>query len=291
MYKEVAFDPSCMADIEYYNLVKQHFGFDKGRYIAAEIKSWAKEAMAVVKESDLKPIRKQSVKNYLNKLGHSKSSKEFLLTKDRRAVSAACWHDWADEQRRIRQFTCTISHSVGEDVINIDQINDGCAAWDVPASISVDRRNPKDIIASLSTLLVLSKEITIVDQYFRLPGNRVLAELFRVIGTTSVGSLSIVTSVDTFNLEGVYEREFRSRNRSDVRFKWIRAPGKYFHDRYFITDAGAIRSGQGFMVDVEKGAHSDLANINIIGRDEANRTLDELEKLLNDGRATVELKA
>lgn len=289
MYKEVAFDPSCMADIEYYNLVKQHFGFEKGRYIAAEIKSWAREAMALVKESDLKPIRKQSVKNYLNRLGHSKSSEEFLLTRDRQVVSAACWRDWVDEQQKIRRFSFTIAHGAGDDVINIDRINDGCVEWDVPASISIDRGNPKDIIAALSPLLVLSNNITIVDQYFLLPGNKVLAALFHAIGTTSVRSLRIATTLSPPNILNVYNREFRNRNVSNIHFEWIKAPSKYFHDRYVITDAGAVRSGQGFMVDVEKGTHSDLANINIIGQDEASRTLHELEKLLEDRRATVEL--
>lgn len=290
MYKEVAFDPSCMADIEYYNLVKQHFGFEKGRYISAEIKSWAREAMAVVKESDLKPVRKQSVKNYLNKLGRSKSSEEFLLTRDRQVVTAGRWQDWADEQRRIRRFTCTISDGVGEDVINIDRINDGCVEWDVPASISVERGNPSDIIAALAPLFVLSNCITIIDPYFRLSGNPVLGGLLHVISATSVRSLRIVTTMNPPNIQDVYDRELRGRNISNVYFEWIRAPDRYFHDRYVITDAGAVRSGQGFMVDLEKGTHSDLANINIIGRDEAYRTLHELGKLLGDGRATVQFR-
>ena len=65
MYKEVAIDPRCMADMEYYNLVKQHFGYDKGRYISAEVKVWTKEAMEYVKKSDLSDVKLQSVKNYL----------------------------------------------------------------------------------------------------------------------------------------------------------------------------------------------------------------------------------
>ena len=71
MYKEVAFDPSCMSEIEYYYLVKQHFGFDRGRYISAKTRPWAREAMGHVQDSDLKPVRKKSVKNYLNKLGEN----------------------------------------------------------------------------------------------------------------------------------------------------------------------------------------------------------------------------
>lgn len=288
MYKEVAFDPRCMADIEYYNLIKQHFGFEKGRYISAEIKSWAKEAMAHVKESDLKTIRKQSVKNYLNKLGRSKSSEEFLLTRDRQGVAADCWQDWAEEQRKIRQFSCVVSDESGEDRIDIDRINDGCGEWNVPASISVDRSDPKSIVGGVLPLLMLSDCVTIVDRFFRLAGNAVLVELFTAIGATSVRCLRVATAMETPGIQGVYDREFSALN-ANVRFEWIKAPDKYFHDRYVITEVGAVRSGHGFMTDVEKGTHSDLANVNIIGRDEAMRTIRELEHLLEDGRAMIEL--
>ncbi|TOL27686.1 hypothetical protein CGI00_23505, partial [Vibrio parahaemolyticus] len=66
MYKEVAFDPSCMGSMEYYGLVKQHFGYDHGRYISADIRSWAREAIQYVKTSGLQPVKQQSIKNYLN---------------------------------------------------------------------------------------------------------------------------------------------------------------------------------------------------------------------------------
>ncbi|MBK5938932.1 hypothetical protein [Halochromatium roseum] len=288
MYKEVAFDPRCMADIEYYNLVKQHFGFEKGRYISAEIKSWAREAMTHVKESDLKTIRKQSVKNYLNKLGRSKTSEEFLLTRDRQGVAANCWQDWAEAQRKIRGFSCIVSDGSGEDRIDIDQVNEGCGEWNVPASISVDRSDPKSIVEGILTLLVLSDCVTIVDQFFRLAGNAVLVELFKAIPNTSVRCLRIATAMETCGIEDVYDREFRSMH-ANVRFEWIKAPDRYFHDRYVITEVGAVRSGHGFMTDVKKGTHADLANINIVARDEAHRTLAELDQLLEAGKATLEL--
>ncbi|MCF7989102.1 MAG: hypothetical protein K9M02_01530 [Thiohalocapsa sp.] len=290
MYKEVAFDPRCMADIEYYSLVKQHFGFEKGRYISAEIRSWAKEAMTHVKESDLTTIRKQSVKNYLNKLGRSKSSAEFLLTKDRQGVAADCWQNWTEEQRNIRQFSCMVSNGIGEDRIDIDRINDGCGEWNVPASISVDRTDPKCIVGGVLPLLILSDCVTIVDQFFRFAENAVLVELFKAIRETSVRRLRVATAMETRAIHRVYDREFRALN-TNVCLEWIKAPDKYFHDRYLITEVGAVRSGHGFMADVEKGTHSDLANINIIGRDEAMRTIHELEQLLADGRATLEFSA
>ncbi len=289
MYKEVAFDPRCMSEIEYYNLLKQHFGFEKGRYISADRKSWAREAMCHVKASSLKDVRKKSVTNYLNKLVMSKRSNEFHITNDRKTIHKDIWEDWFNEQLMIRRFSCTITENNACDAhINIDQVNDNHESWCVPASMSIPR-TADDIITTLYPLIILSENITIIDQYFRLIGNAVLVKLFNEIRATSVRSLRVVTSMDTPNIEDVYTHNYLALNDSNVRFEWVKAPVTFFHDRYVISEVGALRSGVGFMAGSERGAHADLANINIISQDEASRTLEELERILRDETAKVEL--
>lgn len=84
MYKEIAFDPECMAEYEYYGLLKQNFGFEKGRYVIASKKEWAKEAFQAVKASEISPVKKKSVTNYLNNLQKEKNEiySSFLLTEN-----------------------------------------------------------------------------------------------------------------------------------------------------------------------------------------------------------------
>jgi len=289
MYKEVALDPACMADMEYYGLVRQHFGFEKGRYIAADVKAWAREAMSHVKASDLQPIKQQSIKNYLNKLVRSKDNDEFILAADRKGINIEDWNLWWQEQRKIREFSITISESANDGCINVDRINVGCSEWEIPPSISVSR-TAHDIASVLLPLALISEEITIIDQYFRLVDNAVLVEIFNRLASSSVRRLRIVTAINTVNAQGAYDGSYRSLNVRPISFEWIEAPDKFFHDRYFITEIGAVRSGHGFMADVEKGTHADLANLNIISRDEAHRTLSHLEELLENGRATQVLK-
>jgi hypothetical protein len=289
MYKEVAFDPACMADIEYYGLVRQHFGFEKGRYIAADVKAWAREAMRYVKASDLQPIKQQSIKNYLNRLVRSKDNDEFILAADRKGIDIEDWNLWWQEQRKIREFSITISESASDDCINVDRINIGCSEWDTPPSISVSRI-AQDIVNVLLPLALISEEITIIDPYFRLVDNAVLVEIFNRLANSSVRKLRIVTALNTVNVQNAYDGSYRSLNVRPISFEWIEAPDKFFHDRYFITEIGAVRSGHGFMADVEKGTHADLANLNIISRDEAYRTLSSLEELLENGRASQVFK-
>jgi hypothetical protein len=284
MYKEVSFDPSCMGSMEYYGLVRQHFGYDHGRYISAEVKAWAREAMQSVKRSDLPPVRQKSIKNYLNRLVTHRKHDEFHVTADRQGFEQDKWIAWHNAQIAVRPFSFAVSESKEIDCIGIDDINDGCDAWCLNRSISVDR-NTKDIVEAFMPLIEISNTVTIIDPYFRLEGNNALVELMVRCGQSGVACVRVASSMTTPNAKQIYNREYKSLNAQGVSFCWIKVPDKIFHDRYFITDVGAIRSGQGFMEDTIKGIHADKANLNIIGRDEAERTLNDLNELLKSTKA------
>ncbi|HCG8447089.1 TPA: hypothetical protein NJ582_000754 [Vibrio parahaemolyticus] len=289
MYKEVAFDPSCMGSMEYYGLVKQHFGYDHGRYISADIRSWAREAIQYVKTSGLQPVKQQSIKNYLNKLVRSKEPKEFHLAFDRKNVEQEKWIDWFKEQIDIRPFSVVISESEKFDSISVNDINDDAESWKVGRSVSV-ARDEKEIVSILKPLIEISNSIIIVDQFFRLTQNNTLAELIKSCMHGFVNDVCIVSSLEIKDPIHVYEAEYKSQNKRNMPFVWIKAPDKFFHDRYFITDVGAIRAGHGFMPEVQKGIHADKANLNIIGKDEADRTIDDLRRLLDSGQANEILR-
>ncbi|HBT58466.1 MAG TPA: hypothetical protein DEA92_15260 [Pseudomonas sp.] len=286
MYKEVAFDPCCLRSFEYYSLLKQQFGFDRGRYVSADRRAWAQEAMTAVKQAGLSVIREKSVKNYLNKLSRSKALGEFWMAPDRPKTEHESWADWLAEQAQVRPFDVTISDPACVGRLDIDAINDGHAEWGIPASMSVPR-SANNIVGAVLGLLHLSSSITLIDPYFRLADNRTLLELFTVLQATSVGSICIVSTVDTDNPEGVYQREYLGINRKGIRLDWVLAPNQFFHDRYLITDAGAVRAGHGFMSDAVKGTHADQVNLNLIGIAEAERTQRSLQDLLASGRANI----
>jgi len=284
MYKEVALNPSCLGSFEYYSLLKQQFGFDKGRYVAADRRAWAQEAIVAVKQAGLSVIREQSIKNYLNKLPRSRERDEFLLAPDRPKIENQSWSVWCNNQQQVRPFDATISEPAHNGCMDIDAINGGHPGWIIPVSHSVPRTAAM-IIDAVHGLLRLSKEITLIDPYFRLADNRTFLELFRVLQGTSVRSICVVSAIDTADPHRVYQREYLAINGRGVGLEWIVAPDQFFHDRYLLTDAGAVRAGHGFMSDVVKGGHADLVNLNLIGTDEANRTSGALQSLLDGGRA------
>lgn len=284
MYKEVALNPSCLGSFEYYSLLKQQFGFDKGRYVAADRRAWAQEAMVAVKQAGLSVIREQSIKNYLNKLPRSRERDEFLLAPDRPISDHQPWSVWLNSQLLVRPFDVTISEPANNGRLDIDAINNGHHGWVVPASISVPR-TATAIVDAVRGLMRLSTEITLIDPYFCLAGNRTFSEFVRALQGTSVRSICVVSTINTADPQRVYQREYLAINGRGVGLEWIVAPDQFFHDRYLLTDAGAVRAGHGFMSDVVKGVHADLLNLNLIGTDEAQRTAVALQSLLDGGRA------
>lgn len=179
----------------------------------------------------------------------------------------------------------TISEPARENSLDIDAINNGQPEWGVPVSLSVSR-TAESIVGAVRSLLRLSTEVILIDPYFRLSGNQAFSELVIALQDTLVRSVCIVSTINARDPQRVYEREYRTVNGKGVALEWVVAPDQYFHDRYLLTDVGAIRAGHGFMSDVAKGTHSDQLNLNLIGTDEARRTFDALQNLLGEGRAT-----
>ena len=278
-----------MGNIEYYNLLKQHFGFDHGRYVSSEVKMWAKEAMGHVKQAGMQPVKEKSIKNFLNKLARTKSVNEFHIAEDRKKINCDSWSDWIVAQKEVRPFSATISDGASIEGITIEDINAGCGDWIIKRSLSVDRC-ADNLIGVIKPLLDISNSITLVDQYFRLADNNTFRALLTAVSTSAIDNLTVVSSMDTPGALALFQREYSHLKRNGLVITWLKAPDRFFHDRYVISEVGAVRSGHGFMEGVEKGIHADKANLNIISKEEADRTLNDLQSLLDSGEVTEILK-
>ena len=114
--------------------------------------------------------------------------------------------------------------------------------------------------------------------------------LLTAVRDSSLDKLTVVSSMDTPDALAVFQREYGHLKRDGLEIIWLKAPDRFFHDRYVISEVGAIRSGHGFMEEVEKGIHADKANLNMISKEEADRTMNDLQSLLNSGEITEILK-
>ncbi|GGB73453.1 hypothetical protein [Shewanella inventionis] len=285
MYHEVALDPRCMAEYHYYGLLKERFGFETGRYVVAPVKEWAKQAFQAAKHSDtLKPVKRKSITNFLNNLQRSKDQPYFILPLDRISIFADDWSDWCTRQTAILPFNSIVSEQFAG-AIKYDDLIDGHDSWLMPPSRLVNKE-AKDISASLSTLIRFGGNVFIVDQYFRLANNPVLKSIFKLIQEFhSISSMTLVTSINTADPQKVFQQEFIDVYDHIPTFSLIVAPERYFHDRYVITDKGAIKSGHGFSEGVEQGVQADKLSLSLCSVEEASITKKWIQKAITEQKA------
>lgn len=291
MYKEIAFDPHCLGQYHYYGILKGAFGEERGRFIVASVNQWVAEAFAIVKESEIQDIKKQSIKNYLNLLKRRKGGNTLVLPTYRKSVvdpaSVEDWHEWFEKQREFTEFDATVSDRNIEGALNYEAIIEDCERWSVPPTIRIDR-TPEDIAAALLPLLRLGNQITIIDQYFRLAGNKVLHELISFISRIeSVKKLTLVTSIDTADPENVFASEYVGKYRYLPKFDLIVVPEKLFHDRYLLTENSAVKTGHGFSDAPPIGAHADRVSLSLCGKVEKSETEAQLSAAIDRGIARV----
>jgi hypothetical protein len=287
MYQEVAFDPECFSEYHYYGLLKSEFGFEKGRYIVAPIRSWVREAVKAVKDSQqIKPIRKQTIKNFLNKMQKNRDVQLVLLPKYRKGISTDNWEEWCQQQVALSPFKSVISESLSES-INYEDILEQNPNWVLSPTLQINKK-ACEIITVIEPLLNFGGEVTIVDQYFSLANNPVLDAVLRVIqNNQSINTVRLVTSVNVKNPDQVFRNDYLNKYANLPKFEFIVAPGKFFHDRYVISGFGAIKSGHGFSEGVEQGAQADNLSISLCGKEEADGTLQWVDTVIEEGKATT----
>lgn len=293
MYKEVAVDPTCIADDACFFALREQFGFEKGRYLIADGKRWLSDAMAAVKEAqgknELKPVRAKTIKAWLNKArGNIEQRDRQILLPLNRTMSpeVPTWNDWWAEQQAIRNFDVSVvPASNPPQTYDFTQLAT-VANWQVSPSFSV-AKTAESIVAALEPLLRISKEVYLLDNYFRLGSNKVLTVLISTAARVGCTRLRIITACACPNPAAVWEREYEGLTSSTLKCDWVIVPDKYFHDRYLITDTGALKAGHGFLADVAKGIAADTLNLSYCAFNEAQITKQQIDALLSEKKASI----
>ncbi len=291
MYKEITLDPKCMAEYHYYSLLKLGFGFEKGRYLSISVKEWVKQAFKEVKASNIPSVKQKSVKNHLNKMQRNiKDNSCIILSsyrKGRASSSINDWGKWQVEQSFIKPFSAVISESKLPESINYSNILEEHSDWYIPPTIQTGK-SADEIFEIIKPIIPISRGLKIVDQYFKLAGNSVLHKIIAECEKhPSLKSIKLVTAIDTVNPTSVFKNEFETRYQNIPNFELIVAPLKYFHDRYVISNIGAIKSGQGFSEDIAKGTQSDKLSFHIASKIECDDVNNWIGKAIADGSAKL----
>ncbi|KZZ00105.1 hypothetical protein A3746_18045, partial [Oleibacter sp. HI0075] len=211
------------------------------------------------RRNEIKPVMAQTIKNWLNKASRKVKVKDrqILLPVNRQANSEMlAWNDWWVGQQAIRSFDVSVTPSSNPPQFHEFTELSTLDSWKVSPSYSVDR-TATAIVAAIEPLLRISKEVMLVDNFFNLGSNAVLAELIRAAVQAGCTQLTIVTGCDCVSPDRVWAHEYQSLASDDFQCKWLKVPDRFFHDRYLITDTGAITAGHGFSAGLQKGTAAD----------------------------------
>lgn len=291
MYKEIAVEPACIADSECFFALRDQFGFEKGRYLIADRFAWLKAAMEAVKAAqardELRPVRARTIKEWLNKLSKQKKNNErqLILTNDRLlGGDDKSWNEWWTEQNAMRAFDVSVmSQSNSPYAYDFTELS-SLPNWKISPSYFVER-TAEEIVSFLKPLLRMSKDLLLVDNFFNLASNPVLVALIRALSETGGKHLTVATTCDCVSAERVWQREYQHLVPTDFHCDWVKVPDRYFHDRYLISDTGAVKAGHGFSVGVEQGAASDKLSLSYCSYEEASSVRQQVHALVDDGRA------
>lgn len=314
MFKEIAMDPECMSDTDYYHLVKRDFGPEEGRYLVADLKPWARDAKrALDKDNKLDRMKKHGIMEFLIGIQKGKDVEGLIFPEFRRSVRQKDdrWDAWIDKQNELGRFSTIISKRARKGWISHEDILERCDAWKVRNSFSVEK-DVKVIVDTMDVILRISKEVLLEDRFVE-PDNPIVKEIIKRASRINIRSVVIVSSK---------VRKWRGGNESDPvnNVKWARenqdlvknefstlynvpddsnmsiiliiAPEKYFHARFFTTDRGSILLDQGFELkgvmdkNINQERHQGKFLLTLNSETERLRLEDHIERLLSRNNAT-----
>lgn len=279
MFKEYAVDPNIIDGSQIFNFLCEAFGADKGRFITDYPKNrWFRYAYERLGTLDLKDVERKTCVAYLEYL------KKHARLKDRSRAwkNDQAWLNNAILSHSEKPFGAILSSSTLHEnfILNPGPKLYTNNAWQSPSSLRA-KRTPDEICKSLMGLLSISRKARIVEPYFRASEKRfveVLQALMSAMNQSGITcKIEIVTGADhgtERNIDHVLQECMDllppciPKGLSlTITFKH-QAGMKSLHDRFLLSDVGAIELGAGFdsrtdgsMVQVSRLSESDRQSV------------------------------
>ena len=267
MIYEYAVQPEAIgADWETFRYLIEKFGVEHGRLISCLPglrRAWEKNVMEAAKNSGFSEINRARTEVMLSKSKHRTGN----FHRYRRYDNKAPWarNILLEHTRRpFRAIICNEGEILDEKTLTPDECSDDHPLFRASSHKNV-KRTAEDIADTLFHLVLVSKEIDLVDPYFDLASNgknyaaplkRLFEKLVAVSSTPktirihkkpperckSNPSFKFFKEKVKKHMKGVLPDGF-----SLEIYTWSeRSRGEDFHDRYLLTEKGGITLGAGF---------------------------------------------
>lgn len=262
MHKEFAIDPSLISTWERMRFVAACTGFDRGRLIAEFPKQWAvrvRQAASGETEINAARITQRLEEMWERKVLSRRDGTEWDTKLSWLANAKA-------EDARCQQygFDGIVSESRDDHhkVVEFDALDDS-PIWSCPTAIECARK-AKPIADCARKLLALSSEIVFVEPHFRPEEKRYVRPLEQCLKAAienrraSAPLRRLEVHLDGRKWQGAQEfkRKLTDTNRltriipksQRIVFKLLLDGSKQMHDRFILTELGAMNFGHGIEV-------------------------------------------
>lgn len=258
MHFEYAVEPDAIAaNWDRFKYLIEKFGFDKGRLISRFPKRWEALVYDAIKASDMKD---GEIKKATEKLLVAK--KTAFLRSGRTYRPEIDWLSNALEQDAKLAFRAILANANpnGSDrIVKATDVDEDAPLFQSATAMQVPRTEA-DVAAALSSLLISSKQILLVDPYFdvlREDYRRPLAKILETMAAFGIhdqtlqihrksdGAVPDMTAYEA-NIAELVAPILPDRFKLEI-YEWrSRIDGEQFHDRYLLTECGGVAIGAGF---------------------------------------------
>ncbi|MEY8240435.1 MAG: hypothetical protein RPT25_08820 [Cycloclasticus sp.] len=253
MLKEIALNPLLMADVESVKQLSAGLDYESGRLVASCPSNWTILALKAIKESQHRPLTKETLKVKLKAL-----QRNLVKNVNRKHIwdlEKEPWDKNATGAHRELPFSVVIvkqgnmneSPYYSPDEIFLNSPEE----WNTVISKQVERKKV-EIVKSVMPLVNLSDRILLVDPFFDISDANyrdTLVELLKQLNQSS-SLRKVEIHIASTQSEQKIERDLANYTSPvmllGITVEFIVWNIKSFHDRFALTDVGAFSYGHGF---------------------------------------------
>lgn len=275
MLYEYAVDPHVLSELGNCRTFFDNFQLHLGKVVSDVPNQWVREAFVAINgisHEQCQPVMKKTLKLKLKKL----LDQSLCVNREVGGWNRSDrnWIDLVVDQNSVFPFAAVITDSSGSNPIKTYSMSgllfEAPDCWNCDPQLRVPR-NAKSIVDAMHPLLLISKEVTIIDPHMDPRTGRYRRVL-----------IEIIQRLDQFNFgRGIkkltyFNADFRGDMQAAMEQYLIRAlpmgcevvccqwPEDIMHDRFVITDVGGIEYGRG--TDETEGNHADEVRISLMSK-------------------------
>ena len=267
MFKEFAVEPELLSTWPGYCSLMGHFGINHGRMISKFPKKW--------KRLVIEAAQKGNDKEFLRIIESLENADAIFVKKGRPWDKAKNWLENAIVEHARLPFHAVLSNqeSDGNDfVLNFPELDPLAPplAWAVISSVSICR-TATEMAACIKVMLARCSFVRFVDPYYDPQTrrfNQPLKEFLKAIQTRSSSSDLPIVEYHTGNrncdlaaIQSDLERWVQPSLAKGQEFQLVRWEQDELHNRFVITDLGAVKFGQGLDENVNDPSAKDRVSI------------------------------